>query len=250
MLIKKISWKDPFTDEDREKEFYFHIGMGDLTRIELEYGFKGGLEGVAKAIYEARDAEKIIALFEKLVAMAYGVKTDDGDFVKSKTLTEQFVGGRAYDALFYELVTNSEAGAEFINAAMPKEVRDKVKEYQKQEQQSQNVKELKIPDGPLTNPGATTIPASKAPPFNLGNTPVGHVEKIEEHEGGLAVDMTVDKPLEPAEQEPDRFLKPLEDYTLEELKEMPLERLNHMIKQRKGNVPRAVLNIAWTRANQ
>lgn len=238
VLIKNVTWKDPFTDEERTREFYFHVGMGDLTRVEMEFGFKGGMEGVAKAVLEARDAPAIISLFEKLIAMSYGRKTDDGDFVKKKEWTEEFIGGRAYDALFAGLVSDSVAASEFFNGIMPPEVRKKVKELQK----ADNTENVQPPKE------QTPHPAVKQPFDDPGPT-IGKAT-VTEHEGGLSIDVTKNENLEPSRSDPtefDPFRKPLKEYTYDELVALPYDDFDRLMRSHKGQLPRALLNLRYQR---
>lgn len=233
MLAKTIKWEDPFTGEEREKVFYFHVGMGDLSRVDLQYGFQGGLEGVAKAVTEARDAEAIIALFEKLVAMSYGQRTADGDFVKTAEERDAFMGGRAYDKLFYELVTDAGAGSEFFNGIMPAEVKKRVREMRREKGE---------PDSDVIDLGTIQTDGTvKAPEFSPTAKVMANIQEPKEP----------NPPVEkPAQEVVDPFAKALSEYTYEELQQMPYEVLQKKILGSGGNAPRQALNVAFQRSTE
>lgn len=70
----------------------------------------------------AQDGKRIMETFREIILKAYGEKTPDGKrFTKSRELSEAFSQTEAYTNLFVELVTNSEAASQFINAIVPQE---------------------------------------------------------------------------------------------------------------------------------
>jgi hypothetical protein len=126
-VLKKTITYVNFDEEEVTKDYYFNISKAELAKVELEYGGANGIQTAFKNLLAAKDAEAIIAMFERFILMSYGERSNDGErFVKTPELTEAFRHTAAYSELFYELATSAEAGADFITGIMPKDVRDKL----------------------------------------------------------------------------------------------------------------------------
>lgn len=128
MLKKSITYENPFTGQKQTEEFYFHISKADLVRMEVEehkeiYSAKDGNEYTGmraklQRIVDAEDGKAMMPVFEDVIKRSYGRK--DGDrFIRSEEIWADFKGSGAFDELLFELCTNAEASAEFVNAAMP-----------------------------------------------------------------------------------------------------------------------------------
>lgn len=125
MLKKTIAYTDLDGTAVME-EFHFHLSKLEITKLEMEYG-EGGLSGHLRAILETKDAKQIIAAFEDIITMSYGVRSDDGKrFIKTPELTAEFKQTEAYSQLFYNLVTNAEDGAEFIRGILPTDISENI----------------------------------------------------------------------------------------------------------------------------
>lgn len=120
MLKRPITYTDFFTEEEVTEVFYFNLTKTEL--IEFEVGYKSGFVEAINRIIESTDREAIVAEFKKIILMAYGVRTADGEFEKSDELRKKFAATAAYDSLFVELSTNDEAAAAFINGVVPKDM--------------------------------------------------------------------------------------------------------------------------------
>jgi len=62
------------------------------------------------------DADKLTQLFawvEWFIGISYGIKTDDGRFVKSEKIKEDFLSSEAYSELLMKLATNPSKANEF-----------------------------------------------------------------------------------------------------------------------------------------
>jgi hypothetical protein len=117
MLKKKIKYVD-YDGNEREEVFYFNLTKAELTTLELSTA--GGLEKLIEKISAEKDGEKLIGLFQKIILMAYGEKSDDGKrFIKSEELSKAFSQTEAYSDLFMELVTDEKAAILFINSIVP-----------------------------------------------------------------------------------------------------------------------------------
>lgn len=123
--------KRPITYEDAEgvthtKDFYFNLAKFEIMRLEVH--FKGGLEAGLKRIIEADDSEALLREWEYIILMAYGEKTEDGQgFDKSPEVKNRFEQSFAYQALAWELTTDSKAAAEFTIGVMPREAQEEAR---------------------------------------------------------------------------------------------------------------------------
>lgn len=129
MLKKTITYVD-FNGEERTEDFYFNLTKAEITEMELEV--KGGLTKTINDITKAEDTPALIKLFKNIILRSYGVKSEDGKrFIKNDQLREEFTQTAAYSELFMELATNADAAAEFVNAIVPSDIAEKMKEVDK-----------------------------------------------------------------------------------------------------------------------
>lgn len=120
MLKREITYED-FDGNTVTETAYFHISKPELVKLEAEQ--KEGFQDWIKKMVEAEDNRQIIEVFERIVLMAYGQRSEDGKrFIKSEELTEGFSQTNAYEALFMDLITNETTMAEFIKGALPKDL--------------------------------------------------------------------------------------------------------------------------------
>ena len=72
-------------------------------------------------LVKTKDMKEAIKVFEGLLLMAYGVKTDDGRFVKSDEARQRFVSSAAYSEIYWDLATNPEEAQRFVDNVIPKQ---------------------------------------------------------------------------------------------------------------------------------
>jgi len=119
MLKQTIKYKT-LDGEDRERDFYFHIKKDLLVELEIVHAAEGGFKERLQRIIESKKGRDIIDAFKEIVAMSYGVKSDDGEsFLQSKERSEWFMGTDAYSEFFLQLVTEADFAATFVNGIMP-----------------------------------------------------------------------------------------------------------------------------------
>lgn len=122
MLKRPIKYTN-FNDEEVTGVFYFNLSKSELIELEMSYS-GAGLQATMQRIIDTRDSEELIKEFQKIILMAYGVKSDDGEsFQKSDEIREKFKQTAAYQALFMELATDENAASTFIIGIMPKDMR-------------------------------------------------------------------------------------------------------------------------------
>ena len=103
MLKQAITYTD-FNGTTRTEDFYFHLSLPEVTRLEAEIGKP--LDEYAKEITANKDEKQLIGFLEKLVLNSYGKKTSDGrSFQKSEAIRQEFEYSQAYAELFYKLLT-------------------------------------------------------------------------------------------------------------------------------------------------
>lgn len=117
-MIKKVIHSTDFNNSPRVDECLFHLTQTEIAKLELS--FQGGLVKTVESYLQDKDGAKIIDLFERIIRLAYGVRSVDGrEFLKTDDLFEKFYYSSAYDALFMELMNSADAASAFINGIMP-----------------------------------------------------------------------------------------------------------------------------------
>ena len=119
MLRRTITYTD-YDGQERTEDFYFNLSQAEALEAEMSYD--GGLDKMIKAIVAAKDQKRIIAVFKKMLLMAYGKKSDDGRrFIKGPEVSEEFSQTPVYSMLFMELAADAQKAADFVNAITPKQ---------------------------------------------------------------------------------------------------------------------------------
>ena len=114
MLKKTIKYVD-FNGTEREEDFYFHVSVQEVTRLEAKFGGKG-VETYAAELAANQDMEAMIEFIESIVLSSYGRKTEDGkNFFKSEKIRQEFEYSQAYAELFEELLMDPEAARKFAD---------------------------------------------------------------------------------------------------------------------------------------
>lgn len=117
MLVKRIDYVD-YNGNKRSEDFYFNFTEAEIQEINLRT--PGGLKARLEKIVQEIDQEKLVSYFKSLILDAYGVKSEDGRrFIKSKELCEEFTQTEAYNKLFMQLTTDTNAAIEFVKGIIP-----------------------------------------------------------------------------------------------------------------------------------
>lgn len=120
MLIKKIEYTD-YNGETRSEDFYFSLNKSEILRMNMSK--RGGMEEYLKRMVEENDPEKLTKMFEDIILMSYGVKSEDGKkFMKSEEISADFKNSAAYDELFYQLATDTNEVIKFLTGILPPEM--------------------------------------------------------------------------------------------------------------------------------
>lgn len=115
----KITKKfEDFNGVEKEQDFWFNLSKADILKMELSE--EGGMDKRLDKLVKTKDMKEAIKVFEGLLLMAYGVKTDDGRFVKNDQVRAEFASSAAYSDIYFELATNPEAAQKFVEGVVPK----------------------------------------------------------------------------------------------------------------------------------
>ena len=112
MFKHTIEYTD-FNGNPRKEDFYFHLAVHEVTRLQAEIGGKS-IEEYTQELINNQDSEKMISFLEKMILSSYGQKTTDGkSFRKTKEIREDFEYSQAYAELFEQLILNPELSKKF-----------------------------------------------------------------------------------------------------------------------------------------
>lgn len=124
MYKTTVEYED-FNGEQKKRTLYFNLSQSELT--ELKYESNGALEDKIVEIVATKNRSEMMLLFTKLLKMAYGEKSEDGEyFIKSEEVYNRFKYSNAYDAFLEKLVESDSELENFIKYVMPKKLSDKV----------------------------------------------------------------------------------------------------------------------------
>src|SRR4051794_18334641 len=117
------------------EEHYFHISKADLIEMQMENlnepevtnpetGQKlEGYPAMLQRIVNDKDGKEIMVVVKDMVRRSYGRKSGDR-FLRSAEIWEDFLATEAWSQLYFELCTDAEAQAEFMNGIFPGDMLD------------------------------------------------------------------------------------------------------------------------------
>ena len=111
MFKHNIAYTD-FNGDERKEDFYFHLSLPEVTRIEAEIG--APMDVYTQNLASGADVAKLLDFMETIILNSYGKKTSDGrSFHKSKELRAEFEYSQAYAELFEQLITTPDLARKF-----------------------------------------------------------------------------------------------------------------------------------------
>lgn len=120
-MIKKTVEIEDFNGVTRKVDCYFNIMKSEAMSMTFKSG--GNLPEMLQRIIDEKDQVKLGKLFEDLILKTYGIKSDDGMyFRKSEEISNRFKDTPAYDKIYMELLTDTDAAQNFINGVVPKDL--------------------------------------------------------------------------------------------------------------------------------
>ena len=129
MIKKDLKYKD-YDGNEVEETAYFHLPEPSL--VELQFSFTEGLEKGMADMMERDDKVEILRFFKKIVLMAYGIRKGEKNerFAQSEEIAEAWSETNAYNTLYMELFTNSNAAVEFLKGALPGDMASAISEQE------------------------------------------------------------------------------------------------------------------------
>lgn len=131
MLKKSITYTNPFTDQEVTEEHYFHLSKADMVEMQMESlhepevldpatgekleGFRAKLQ----RIINSKDGVAVLEVVKDMIRRTY-LRRDGDNSVKNAEITKEFVSTEAFSQLLFDLCTDAEAQADFMNGVMPK----------------------------------------------------------------------------------------------------------------------------------
>lgn len=120
-MYKKIVAYTDYNGIDREQTCYFNMTKTECYKLTFGEGID--LQEKLEELIRRKDAKSLMSFFDEFLRKAYGEKSDDGmHFMKSDEISNKFEASPAYDALYYQLVTDAEFAAEFVQGCLPTEL--------------------------------------------------------------------------------------------------------------------------------
>lgn len=102
---------------EKEEDFYFNLTKADLLKMELSED--GGMDKRLERLVKTQDMKEAIKVFEGLILLSFGVKTDDGRFIRNEEARADFVSSAAYPEIYFDLATDVEKANKFITGILP-----------------------------------------------------------------------------------------------------------------------------------
>lgn len=117
-MIKKTVKYEDFNGDVVKEDLYFHLSKAEL--MDLEVGSENKFSDRLTKVTETEDAGEVLSVFKEILQNAYGERSEDGKrFVKNSRIREEFASSEAYSELLYELISNPDEAARFVNGLLP-----------------------------------------------------------------------------------------------------------------------------------
>ena len=108
MIKKSIKYVD-FNGNEREEDFYFHMSVPEVTRLQTKVAPES-IEDYILRIAREDKLEAVLELIEEIILGSVGTKSPNGkSFIKNKEFREEFEYSQAYAELFEELMTKPDS---------------------------------------------------------------------------------------------------------------------------------------------
>lgn len=133
MIKKEVEFTN-YNGDTVKQSFYFDLSEAEVSELQVEHN--GRLTEYLQKIVDAQDSKEIVRYFKKLMILAYGEKSQDGNyFIKDEETKRHLIYSPAYSKIFMELATDDEAGAAFVQGILPPDLEKRAEELRKKEEQ-------------------------------------------------------------------------------------------------------------------
>lgn len=127
MLERVIEFED-FRGNKRSETFYFYLNQAEVTLWMTQEG-DYTLDKILIRLAQERNGRKIMTMVEDIIHRSFGKISVDGvSFEKNEEDWKRFRGSEAFSNLFMELVTDAKACSEFVQAIIPSDMAEKIKD--------------------------------------------------------------------------------------------------------------------------
>lgn len=121
MYQKTMTYKD-FLGEEITEDLYFNISKTEISKSN--FSTAGGVENKLRKMVNEKNVQAISELFTELIGESYGILDADGKhFRKSPEIRAEFESSAAYDALYMELLQDTESALAFLKGILPDEIK-------------------------------------------------------------------------------------------------------------------------------
>lgn len=126
-MFKTVVKFEDFNDNHKEETLYFNLNKPEMIKILKEKpDITSELEALANELSkeEVKDGVYVdfMSFLEDLIVASYGVKTEDGRFIKNAEKLELLQTSNAYEALYTKFMTDPKEFDAFISGIFPKDI--------------------------------------------------------------------------------------------------------------------------------
>lgn len=123
MIKKTLSYED-YNGNKVTKDFWFHINKAEAAKFRFAKDGSDIVDGLSEIMSaDNMNVRYILDMFEDLVRMAIGRKSEDGTrFQKNDDIVGELFETEAYSTLFTQMIEDAEFAAKFIGGMLPKDL--------------------------------------------------------------------------------------------------------------------------------
>jgi hypothetical protein len=111
MFKHNIKYTD-FNGTERDEDFYFHLSLPEVARIEARVGTS--IKHHTENLISQGNNKDLLDFLEETILTSYGKKSNDGkSFMKSPELRREFEYSQAYANMFEQMLLDKEWAAKF-----------------------------------------------------------------------------------------------------------------------------------------
>ena len=111
-----------YDGEMQDYVMYFHLSKKELLKLDAEVEEEGGMLGMLTRIQKDKKPKELMKFLDLLIDSSYGMKTDNGKFIKSVDILDDFKTSPAYDEYYFKLITVDGEADKFIDNVFPKDL--------------------------------------------------------------------------------------------------------------------------------